>query len=111
FPQYSNYAWTFLGDILGTPVNSRGEVASLGNAPGIERFDSVASAGAGGFILSEINLRPRYQLADNMIMRASINFVPRSGSDFALGDFIDADLGELEYLPPKDGKTSIFVGK
>ena len=111
FPQYSNYSWTFLGDILATTVNSRGEVASLGNAPGINRFDSVASAGAGGFIVNEINLRPRYQLADNAIMRASVNFVPRTGSDFALGDFVEADQAELEYLPTRDGKTSIFVGK
>jgi hypothetical protein len=111
FPQYANYAWTFLGDILATAVNTRGEVASLGNAPGINRFDSVASAGAGGFIVNEVNLRPRYQLADNAIMRASIDFVPRTGSDFALGDFIDVDQAELEYLPTKDGKTSIFIGK
>jgi hypothetical protein len=111
FGQYSNYSWVFLGDILATAVNSRGEVASLGNAPGINSFDSVASAGAGGFIVNEINLRPRYQLADNAIMRASINFVPRTGSDFALGDFVEADQAELEYLPTKDGKTSIFVGK
>ena len=111
FPQYSNYSWVFLGDILATAVNSRGEVASLGNAPGINRFDSIASSGAGGFIVNEINLRPRYQLADNAIMRASVNFVPRTGSDFALGDFIEADQAELEYLPTKDGKTSIFIGK
>jgi len=111
FRQYSQYSWVFLGDILGTPVNTRGEVASLGNAPGINRFDSVNSAGAGGFIVNEINLRPRYQLAENAILRASINFIPRTGSDFALGDFIDADQAELEYLPTADGKTSIFVGK
>ncbi|MFL5305891.1 MAG: hypothetical protein ACJ8F1_11800 [Polyangia bacterium] len=111
FPQYNQYSWVFLGDILGTPVNTRGEVASLGNAPGIQRFDSVGSAGAGGFIVNEINLRPRYQLADNAILRASINFIPRTGSDFALGDFIDADQAELEYMPTADGKTSIFIGK
>ncbi len=111
FPQYANYSWVFLGDILGTPVNTRGEVASLGNAPGINRFDSVASAGAGGFIVNEINLRPRYQLADNAVLRASVNFIPRTGSDFALGDFIDADQAELEYMPTADGKTSIFIGK
>jgi hypothetical protein len=111
FPQYSPYSWVFLGDILGTPVNSRGEVASLGNAPGINRFDSVNSAGAGGFIVNEINLRPRYQLADNAILRASVNFIPRTGSDFALGDFIEADQAELEYMPTSDGKTSIFIGK
>jgi hypothetical protein len=111
FPQYKSYSWTFLGDLLATPVNSRDEVASLGNAPGITRFDSINSSGAGGFVVNEINLRPRYQLSDNAIMRASVNFIPRTGSDFALGDFIEADLAELEYLPTKDGKTSIFIGK
>ncbi len=111
FPQYSNYSWTFLGDILSTAINTRGEVADLGDAPDAPRFDSVNSDGAAGFILNEINLRPRFQLSERAILRASINFVPRSGSDFALGDFVDADLGELEYLLTADGKTSVFVGK
>ena len=113
FPQYSNYAWTFLGDILSTAVNTRGEVADLGDATGltVPRFDSINSDGAASFILNEINLRPRFQLSDRAILRASVNFVPRSGSDFALGDFVDADLGELEYLLTGDGKTSLFVGK
>jgi len=113
FPQYGNYAWVFLGDILGTPVNTRGEVADLGDATGltVPRYDGINSDGAASFILNEINLRPRYQLSDNAIMRASLNFAPRTGSDFALGDTIDADLAELEYLITKDGKTSFFAGK
>jgi hypothetical protein len=113
FPQYSNYAWVFLGDILGTPVNTRGEVPDLGVAPGltVPRYDGIQSGGAASFILNEINLRPRYQLSDNAIMRASLNFAPRTGSDFALGDTVDADLAELEYLVTKDGKTSVFAGK
>jgi hypothetical protein len=111
FPQYAGYSWTFLGDILATAVNTRGEVADLGDAPDAPRFDSVNSDGAAGFILNEINLRPRFQLSDRAILRASVNFVPRTGSDFALGDFVDADLGELEYLVTGDGKTSLFVGK
>ena len=80
-------------------------------APGVPRYDSINSDGAASFILNEINLRPRYQLSDNAIMRASINFAPRTGSDFALGDTVDVDLAELEYLLTKDGKTSIFAGK
>jgi hypothetical protein len=112
FPQYSNYSWTFLGDILGSPVNTRGEAADLGDAPdAVDRFDSVHSRGAASFIVNEVNLRPRYQLSDAAIMRASINFMPRTGSSFALGDFVDVDLAEMEYLLTKDGKTSIFAGK
>jgi hypothetical protein len=47
-PQYSQYAWTFLGDILATTINTRGEVADLGDSPGADRFDSVNSNGAPG---------------------------------------------------------------
>lgn len=113
FPQYANYTWTFLGDILGTPVNTRGEVASLGNAPGltVPRFDSIDSAGAPGFLLNEVNLRPKFAVTDRALIRASVNFAPRNGDNFALGDTVDVDMGELEYLLTRDGKTSLFVGK
>jgi len=113
FPQYAGYSWVFLGDILATAVNSRGEVADLGDAPGLTtpRFDSVNSDGAPGFIVNEINLRPKFALTDRATMRSSINFTPRTGSDFALGDAVDVDLAELEYLVTRDGKTSFFVGK
>jgi hypothetical protein len=112
FPEYSNYAWTFVGDILGSPVNSRGEAADLGDPPGIDRFDSVDSNGAPGFIVNEVNLRLGYTLAEAAIMRASVNFVPRSATeDFAIGDFLEVDLAELEYVLTEDGQTSLFVGK
>lgn len=112
FPEYSNYAWTFVGDILGSPVNSRGEAADLGDPPGIDRFDSVDSNGAPGFIVNEVNLRLGYTLAEAAIMRASVNFVPRSATeDFAIGDFVEVDLAELEYVLTEDGQTSLFVGK
>lgn len=116
FPQFgpggaTPYTWTFLGDILATTVNTRGDVADLGDGSGVTRFDSVNSDGAPGFLLNEINLRPRFALSDNAILRASVNFVPRTGQDFALGDYVEADLAEVEYLLTKDGKTSIFAGK
>jgi hypothetical protein len=112
FPEFSNYAWVFLGDILGTPVNTRGEAADLGDAPGVTRFDSIDSNGAPGFIANEINFRVTYQLAERALLRTSVNFIPRSPKvDFSLGDFFDADLAELEYVLTSDGKTSLFVGK
>ena len=112
FPEYEGYAWTFVGDILGSPINSRGEAADLGDPPGIDRFDSVDSNGAPGFIVNELNLRLGYTLADDAIMRASVNFVPRSArEDFAIGDFLELDLAELEYVVTDDAKTSLFVGK
>ena len=79
FPQYSQ----LLLDVPGRHPVDRGQHARRGGGPGrrarrIPRFDSVNSDGAAGFILNEINLRPRYQLSDNAILRASVNFVPRT---------------------------------
>jgi hypothetical protein len=112
FPEYSNYGWVFYGDLLATQVNSRGEVASLGNLPGVSRFDSVNdSNGAASFIVNEVNLTPSVGLAPNVLFSSSINFVPRSGHDFSLGDFIDVDIAQLEWEPFANGKTSVFVGK
>lgn len=115
--QYPNldglYSWTFVGDILGSPINTRGEAASLGDPVGLTapRFDSVNSRGAPGFIANEVNLRLGYALSERAIMRTSVNFVPRSGREFALGDFVDVDLAEVEYVATDDGNTSIFAGK
>ena len=85
-PEYAGrYGWVFLGDILAPTVNTRGEAADLGNAPGVDRFDSVHSRGAPGFILNEANLALRSALTDNALATASVNFVPRTGNDFAPG--------------------------
>lgn len=111
FPEHSDYAWTFVGDILATQINSRGEVADLGDGPGVTRFDSVNSNGAPGFLVNEVNLRVGYQLNDQAIVRSSINLLPRTGSDFSLGDFFDLDIAELEYVLTEDGSTSVFIGK
>jgi hypothetical protein len=113
FPQYAGkYGWVFLGDILSTAVNSRGEVADLGDATGAPpRFDSIHSGGAPGFIANEINLRLTSGLGPSAIATASINFTPRSGSNFSLGDVFDADIAQLEWMPGSTQKTSIFVGK
>jgi hypothetical protein len=112
FPELSNYSWVFLGDILGTPINSRGEAADLGDAPDVDRFDSVDSDGAPGFIANELNLSIGYTLAESAILRTSLNFMPRTATqDFAIGDFVDIDQAELEYVLPGGAHTSLFVGK
>ncbi len=112
FPEYAGrYGWVFLGDILATAINTRGEAADLGDAPGVDRFDSVDSKGAPGFIVNEVNMRMEIAVAERAILRTSLNIVPRTGSDFALGDFLDLDLAEVEWVLTDDGGTSIFVGK
>ena len=111
-PNKRTFAWTFLGDILATSVNTRGEPADLGDLVGSNRFDSIHSGGAMGFIANEVNLRVGYQLAERALLRTSLNFVPRSGiQDFSYGDSVDVDVAEMEYVLTDDGNTSLFFGK
>jgi hypothetical protein len=113
FPQYAGqYGWVFLGDLLATAVNTRGEVADLGDPTGAPpRFDSIHNGGAPSFIANEVNLTLTSGLGETALATASVNFVPRSGSNFSLGDFLDVDIAQLEWMPTKDQRTSIFVGK
>lgn len=113
FPEYAGrYGWTFLGDILATPVNSRGEAADLGDAPGVPRMDLIRARGAPSFLVNEVNLRATAGLSERLLLTASINFTPRTAaSEFSLGDTFDVDIAQLEWLPFADGKTSVFVGK
>ena len=105
------YGWVFLGDLLATPVNSRGEAADLGNPPGIQRFDSVHSRGAPGFLLNEVNFGVSVDLGRRVMVNSSVDFVPRTGSNFALGDFFNLDLAQLEWVVDEAQTTSIFAGK
>ena len=112
FPQYAGkYAWVFYGDLLAPTVNSRGEAADLGELPGVQRFDSVHSRGAPGFIANEINLRAQTSVGSSLLLLASVNLMPRSGSNFALGDFFEVDLAQMEWMPTDDRRISVFAGK
>lgn len=112
FPQYNGrYAWVFLGDILAPAVNSRGEAADLGDAPGVRRYDGIRSKGAPGFILNEVTFGIRAAFTEDLLFSAAVNFTPRTGSEFSLGDSLDVDLVQLEWTPFEDKRTSFFVGK
>jgi len=109
FPNESGYGWVFYGDILATPVNTRGDPADLGVAPGVVRYDSVHSQGHASFIANELNLGINVGLTEKALLTGSINFTPRTGSDFSFGDSFDVDIVQLEYLPTRN--LSFWVGK
>jgi len=112
FPQYANqFAWVFLGDILAPAINSRGEPADLGNPPGVDRQDLIDSNGAPSFIVNEVNLTVNAALADGVIGKASVDFLPRTGTDFRLGDAFEVDIASLEWQVGAQRRTSIYVGK
>ncbi|HEX8109237.1 MAG TPA: hypothetical protein VF516_15995, partial [Kofleriaceae bacterium] len=110
-PSLANYGWVFYGDLLATQINSRGDAADLGQAPGVDRFDSVHSGGHLTFLVNELNLGVKAGLGPTAMFTGSVNFTPRSGSNFSLGDAFDIDIAQLEWMPTDDGKTSIFIGK
>ena len=111
FPDKSMYGWVFYGDLLAPTVNSRGDVADLGDLPGVDRFDSVHSRGNPTFLVNELNLSVSAGLGEKALFTSSVNFTPREGANFSLGDYFDVDLAQLEWMPTESGKTSIFVGK
>ena len=111
FPDRGDFAWVFYGDLLATTVNTRGDVADLGDSPGVDRFDSIGSDGNPTFLANELNVTVNAGLSSNALFTGSVNFMPRTGTDFRLGDSFEIDLVQLEWMPTKSGKTSIFVGK
>ncbi|MCB9655415.1 MAG: hypothetical protein H6729_14945 [Deltaproteobacteria bacterium] len=113
FPEYQGrYGWVFLGDILATAVNARGEPADLGDAPGAsDRFDSINSGGAAGFVVNEVNVGTTVGLSPHLLLRTSLNLAPRTGSHFDLGDFVDIDLAEAEWVVSDTPNISLFAGK
>jgi hypothetical protein len=111
FPgEATRYSWVFLGDLLAPAVNSRGEAADLGNPPGVVRYDPIHSGGAPGFIANEVNLTLNAAVADNALATASLDFMPRSGVNFSLGDAFEVDIAQVEWMPGSR-RTSLFAGK
>jgi hypothetical protein len=111
FPEHSQIAWVFWGDLLATMVNSRGDVADLGEAPGVDRFDSVNAENNPSFLVNELSIGINAGLGERALFTSSVNFTPRTGTDFRLGDSFDVDVAQLEWLPFAAGHTSVFVGK
>jgi hypothetical protein len=110
-PQYADYRWVFYGDLLSTQVNSAGEVADLGDLPGVDRYDSINSNGNSSFIINEVNQTISVGLTPQALFTGSVNVTPRQGREFALGDALNVDLAQIEWLPGGDGRNSVFVGK
>jgi len=111
FPaEAGKYSWVFLGDLLAPAVNSRGEAADLGNPPGVTRFDGIHSGGAPSFIVNEVNVTLNAAVGENALATASLDFMPRSGVNFSLGDVFEVDIAQLEWMPGAR-HTSFFVGK
>jgi hypothetical protein len=113
FPTRSQYGWVFYGDLMATSVNSRGDAADLGDAPGVDRLDTIGSGGRPTFLVNELNLSVHAGLGEAALFTTSVNFLPRTGRgrEFSVGDSFDVDIVQIEWMPTSEGKTSVFVGK
>ena len=130
--------WHFLGDPLGTAINSAGHPADTrsqnygSQTSQAVPYDYIQSGGKPTFIINELNLMPIVKLdaLKGLSALASINFYPRTasvslgdkldggsvvaGGPTKVGDYVWVDMAFLEYATRfGDGKhmLNIFAGR
>ncbi len=86
-------SWVLIGDPLSTAINSRGDVADLGDSRAL-RFDPIHSQGRPGFLVNALNLGLSGGIGEEVSFHAMIDFLPRDAllTGAAWGDFIDLKL-------------------
>jgi hypothetical protein len=92
-------SWVLAGDPLSTSINSRGDVADVGQSRAV-RFDPVHAGGHPSFMVNSLNLALGVVVTDALSVNASVDFLPRDRDvslTSALGDFIDVKLAYLRY--------------
>jgi hypothetical protein len=86
-------SWVLIGDPLSTAINSRGDVADLGDSRAL-RFDPIHSQGRPSFLVNAVNLGLAGAVGDDLSFHAMLDFLPRDAliTGAAFGDFIDLKL-------------------
>ncbi|MEW5742521.1 MAG: hypothetical protein AB1938_26625 [Myxococcota bacterium] len=118
FPEYSDIlsTWVLVGDPLGTTINSRGDVADLGDSRAI-RFDPVHSQGRPTFLVNNVNLSLSASVGDDFSVQVLMDFLPRfrDVSDPAgvfVGDYLAVKLAWARYHHRFGwGSLAVFAGK
>jgi len=93
--------WVLHGDPLSTTINSRGDVADVGDARAI-RFDPIHAGNRPSFIVNAINLGLNATITDAVSIVALLDFIPRDrdisdGAGVFLGDYFDLKLAHVRY--------------
>lgn len=118
FPEYDDVlaTWVLVGDPLGTAINSRGDVADLGDSRAI-RFDPVRSQGRPTFLVNNVNLSLAANVGDDFAAQALVDFLPRfrdvtDGQGLFVGDYLDVKLAWARWRHRFGwGSLAVFVGK
>jgi hypothetical protein len=106
-------SWVLVGDPLSTAINSRGDVAELGDSRAI-RFDALQSKGRPTFLVNALNLSFHASVDDMWFVTALVDFLPRERAfaGGAVGDFIDVKMASLRWQKRFDwGLLTFNAGK
>jgi hypothetical protein len=111
-PQYSDQllgTWVLLGDPLSTTINSRGDVADLGDGRAL-RDDPVHSGGRPSFIVNNLSLALLGEIADGLTLHGRVDFVPRDRGIASFSDLVELKLAYLRYQLELGPIVVVFSG-
>lgn len=115
FPQYADKTAVFLGDPSTTYVNTRHEVADLGegsNFPGT--FDMIQSRGNPTAIINSATIDFIAELSDKVRMQVTTEFLPRQATvnnNTGLGSFVNLDMAFIDFKPFSQYDITLTAGK
>ncbi len=92
-------SWVLRGDPLSTTINSRGDVADVGDSRAI-RSDPIHAGGRPSFIVNALNFGFVASFDDTLSLVTSVDFLPRDhdpSEQIAFSDLIDIKLAFLRY--------------
>lgn len=105
--------WVLRGDPLATTVNSRGEVADLGDSRAVES-GGLGLGGRPSFLVNAVNLQLRATIGNELLVHAMVDLLPRERAltHFALGDFLDVKLANVSWRRRFGfGELVVWAGK
>jgi hypothetical protein len=99
-PEYEGQllgSWVLLGDPLSTAINSRGDVADLGDGRAL-REDPIHSNGQPTFLVNALALAVFAQVFEGFTVHGAVDFLPRDRPGATFGDLFEVKLAYLRYL-------------
>lgn len=106
-------SWVLIGDPFSTTINSRGDVADLGDSRAVHT-DVLRTGGRPTFLINALNLRIGAKLDNTWFFVGLIDFLPRERAfaGGAFGDLLDVKLVSLRWRHDFAwGTLNVLAGK